>query len=198
MSAVAELVHPGLKFVKQSGGSRGYRRVFRFCPTEHHVAELVNPSLKPKSAPRPHSRQYRRVCRFVSYGVDKVMEGHEKNVSMLTPGKTRYGRVSCFTASGMEKPNITEEDTFKLLPNAKRANFRHVDCFVTSGIAKGEGHLGGGTVADVCNIGFNPNQKFRQVRMNRKSNHKVERQDFNDKLKPLDGKMLVHTYRHTC
>ena len=185
MSGAAELVSPGIRLVTPSSDPRGFRRVCRFVPTEHRVAELVNPHLKLKSAPQPCSGQYRRVCRFVSYGVDKVMEGHKKHVSMLTPGKSRYGRVSYFTASGMEKP---AKDTIK---PTKQGSFRHVDCFIASGIAKGEGHIGGGTVADICNIGLNPMRNFREVRVKRQSKDQVEanRQDFNN---PLDRKTSVH------
>lgn len=198
MSGVAELVSPGIKLEKLEGlpGS-GFRRVDRFAPTEDGVAELVNPAIHLEVIKCYPRSRYHRVDRFVRYGVDKVMEGHKKYVSMLTPGKSRYGRVSYFSMARVERPKKTENGTTKLPPAVKSGSFRHVDYFIASGIAKGEGHSGGGTVTDMLNIGMNPMHNFREVRVKRQSKPKEEIKEglkrkegfeWYKKLHPLDRK----------
>lgn len=191
MSQVAEVVNPGFKLETAKGlPKNGFRRVDRFALTRDCVAELVNPAIELEvTKSSPHS-QHHRVDRFVRYGVDKVMEGHKKFVSMLTPGKSRYGRVSHFTMSRVERPRKSVDGTISLPPTVKPGSYRHVDYFRGSGIVKGEGNSGGGTVTDMSNFGMNPKQEFREVRVKRQSKPKVEpiKQEWNKKLHPLDRK----------
>lgn len=151
------------------------------------VAELVNPKINLDVVSRS---QYNRVERFIRHGVDKVMEGHKKHNSLLHSSK-RYGRVSYFTASRVERPKKDPDGSTKPSGTKEQCSFRHVDYFITSGIAKGEGHLGGGTVTDMPNIGFNPLKKFNEIRVKRQHKQKVEgsgqqeRLVWSRKLQPL-------------
>lgn len=199
MAAVAELINPEFKLeqVKDDSPCR-FNRVHKFAGDSavDGVAGLVSPQLKLeelKGAPRS---QFHRVERFIRYGVDKIMEGHKKHKTLF-PACTHHGRVSYFTASRVERPKEEASGPIKPLTTLQTGH-RHVDYFRASGIAKGEGNVGGGIVTDMLNIGFNPRLSFQEVRVKRqrrvKEDEGSKQQEgsvWNKKLNPLDRKTSV-------
>lgn len=185
MAAVAELVNPEFKLVPVK--TERFNRVGMFAgdSAENGVSKLVSPELKVKQQdPTPHIK-YRRVERFIRHGVDKVMECHKK-FTPLFPSSKYHGKVSYLTMSRVERPKK---------PPIRQKDFKHVDYFIASGIAKGEGHVGGGTITDILHIGYNPQRNFQEVRVKRQHRVKDEgaiRQQkgcaWNKKLHPLDRK----------
>lgn len=103
-----------------------------------------------------------RVVRFIRPGVDRIMEQIGLNPAVIP--KKGYGRVSYFMASRVAK----EDDSMTETPvHWHNKNYRRVNYFVASGIEKGEGHLGGGTVTNILEIGFNPKCVFKEHRIKR-------------------------------
>ena len=116
-----------------------------------------------------HKNHFRRVNRFIRHGVDKLMEMTEKEnffIEKPSNAKPNYRRVAYFAAPGVERRQ-------KISPEQK--DYKHVTCFLSSGIVKGEGHLGGGTVISIPEIGFNPDRNFNEHRIKRQNVAKVSK-----------------------
>ena len=119
--------------------------------------------------------KHHKVYRFIRRGVDKVMENEKKPTSSFNPAHKGFGRVAYFLASGVEKEHGGKSLTTSSLPNRSH---KYVSCFVRSKIEKGEGHPGGGNGPDFLNIGFNPQRRFKEIRVKRQQKH-------TDTVKPL-------------
>lgn len=109
---------------------------------------------------------FRRVNRFIRHGVDRLMEMTEKENFFITTCKKplaenpNYKRVEYFAASGvLRKENRPFEEK----------DYRHNTCFISSGILKGEGNIGGGTGATILDIGYNPDENFAEMRVKRQN-----------------------------
>lgn len=109
-------------------------------------------------------QHYRRIDRFIRPGVDVVME--KKGMATISKAKKGYGRVAYFLASRVQKETVTISN-----PVNSHKYFKHVDCFTSSGVEKGEGYLGGGQVTSFKRIGFNPYGKLREPRVKRQHSH---------------------------
>lgn len=134
-------------------------------------------------------QHYRRVVRFIRPGVDVVMERKGLDSATISKAKKGYGRVAYFLASRVQKEPISIVSN----PVNSRKYFRHINCFTSSGVEKGEGYLGGGTVTSFKKIGFNPLGKFhREPRVKRQHSSKEikkKEENFGKKQPPsLDGK----------
>lgn len=148
-------------------------------------------------------KRFHKIYRFIRHGVDRIMEEQGRKASNLKSHDDKgYGRVSYFTASRIERPKkALSQLQSKHIP-AACGSFRHVDYFITSGVAKGEGHLGGGTVADILNIGYSPMPQFKEVRVKRQhkpNEPRLEKFDgiaWNKKLHPLNRK--TSACKHYC
>ena len=78
-----------------------------------------------------------------------------------------FRRVAFFAAPGVERK--------QKVPNQEPKDYKHITCFVASGIVKGEGHLGGGTVPHIPDIGFNPMHNFNEHRVKRQNIAKISK-----------------------
>ncbi len=116
---------------------------------------------------------FRRVNRFIRHGVDKMMEMTEKENFFIRTcenpltEKPDFRRVAHCMGPGVERKQK------RLAKDPK--DYKHITCFVSSGILKGEGHLGGGTVPSIPDIGFNPNRNFIEHRIKRQNIAKISK-----------------------
>ena len=141
-------------------------------------------------------KKFGRVDRFVRPGVDIVME--RQGVHWMCPDlhitKQGYQRVAYFLASRVLKEPITPPSSPQL-----RKKYGHINCFTSSGVEKGEGYLGGGTVASLKRIGYNPVGNFKEQRGKRQQQSVEIKKDSEKKwAKPppnLDAQTLV--FLHT-
>ena len=147
-----------------------------------------------------NKNHYRRVNRFIRHGVDKLMEMTEKENFFFSTCKKpssssaqNFRRVACFAAPGVERKIVR--------PPQDPGDFRHMTCFIASGILKGEGHFGGGTVPSILDIGFNPTNNFNENRIKRQNAARVNQKTDNvhygikkSRLRPRDKRTYVFTY----
>lgn len=146
-----------------------------------------------------HGASHKRVVRFIRPGWDVMMERKGADPETALRSKKGFGRVSYFLASRVARESVTGTNN----PVNNSNFFKHIDCFTSSGVEKGEGYHGGGTTACFMKIGFNPGaggKSYRELecRGKRQRRPKQTTQDTKKtytKPPPLDAKTSVTKQR---